>query len=74
MVGDGLDQSFVDIYKLPGNEYCRNVIEIRGIYPSDVRQLRKVSRCSVFAVALLRRVGISHRYSRRIDRNSNIDR
>jgi hypothetical protein len=33
MVGDGLDQSFVDIYKLPGNEYCRNVIETRGIYP-----------------------------------------
>jgi len=32
MVGDGLDQSFVEIYKQPGNEYCRNVIEIRGIF------------------------------------------
>jgi len=32
-VGDGLDQSSVDIYKQPGNEYCRNVIEIRGIFP-----------------------------------------
>jgi hypothetical protein len=55
MVGDGLDQSFVDIYKLPGNEYCRNVIEIRGISPLDVRQLREVSRCSVFAAAFLRK-------------------
>jgi len=74
MVGDGLDQSFVDIYKLPGNEYCRSVIEIRGIHPLDVRHLRKVSCRSAFAAALMRRVGMSRRYSRRIDRNLNIDR